>query len=102
MIELYAWGEVVNPKLYDVTNNKQMVINVTMQPHDKIVIDTTYGNKSITLIRNGEKSNILGYIRPDSKWFVLSAGDNVFTYDCDEGNMNLKVLFTVPVLYSGV
>ena len=39
---------------------------------------------------------------PDSKWFTLEAGDNIFTYDAESGNSGLQLTFSTPILYSGV
>lgn len=102
VIKLFATGTVVNPTLYDILTGRQMTLNITMQALDTILIDTNVNQKSITLIRNGETSNALGYMRPDSKWFILSAGDNVFTFKCESGNENLNITFSASVLYSGV
>lgn len=102
VIELFAIGTVVNPILYRAGDGKHMGLNFTMQASDKIVINTNIGEKSITLIRNGVSSNALGYMTPDSDWFVLEAGDNVFTYDADSGNGNLQITFTTSLLYGGV
>lgn len=102
VIELFAIGTVVNPKLYRVGDGKHMGFKFTMQASDKIVINTNVGEKSITLIRNGISSNALGNMTPDSDWFVLEAGDNVFTYDANSGTSNLQITFTTSILYGGV
>jgi hypothetical protein len=73
-----------------------------MIPSDTIVINTNVGEKSIELIRDGVSYNALGYMAQDSTWFVVEAGDNVFTYDADSGNSNLQLTFTTSILYSGV
>ncbi len=101
-VKLFATGTVINPTLYEVLTGSQIRLNLTMQPSDTILIDTNVNKKSITLIRGGISSNALGYMRPDSKWFVLSAGDNVFTYECESGSENLDMTFSASVLYSGV
>lgn len=101
-IELYAMGEVVNPVLYDVLNRTQFKLRFTMLANDRIVINTNTGNKSVTLIRDGIESNIIGYMYPNSTWFTLMSGDNVFTYNADSGNSNLQITFTSSVLYGGV
>lgn len=101
-VTLYAAGEVINPTIYDLTHNKQMRLNLTLQDNDVVTINMHYDEKSIILTRNGKKTNALGYMRPDSKWFILSAGDNVFTYSCESGAENLNITFTAPILYSGV
>jgi len=102
IIELFAVGSVVNPVLYNVLTGEKMKLNATMLPSDKIVINTNVGEKSITLVREGVSYNAMGYMSPDSKWFVLASGDNVFTYDADSGISNLQITFTTSLLYSGV
>ena len=102
IIEIYAIGTVVNPVIYNTLERTNMSFNITMQPSDKIVINTNAGEKSITLVRNGISTNALGYMRKDSTWFSLTAGDNAFAYDCDSGSENLQVTFTTTVLYLGV
>ena len=90
IIELVATGTVVNP------------VNFTMEINDKIIINTYQGKKSVTLIRNGENTNIMGNLTPDSKWLSLEVGDNVFTYDSDSGNSNLQITFITTAMYGGV
>lgn len=102
IIELFAIGTVVNPILYNVFTGKRMALNVTMQASDSIIINTNVGEKSITLIRNGVSSNALGYMTPDSDWFVLEHGDNLFTYEATSGTGSLQITFTSAVLYGGV
>jgi hypothetical protein len=102
LIKLFAIGTVENPVIYDVLNRTQLKLNFTMLPSDSIVINTNIGEKSIELIRDGVTTNAMGYMAQDSTWFVLEAGDNIFTYDADSGNSNLQLTFTTSILYSGV
>lgn len=102
IIELMASGTVVNPVIYDTINRTQMALKYTMTAGDKITINTNIGKKGITLLRNGEESNLLGYMRPDSSWLYLMPGDNVFTYDCENGASNLSLAFISSILYTGV
>ena len=102
IIKLFATGTVENPVIYDVLKRTHLRINFTMLPSDTIVINTNVGEKSIELIRDGVSQNALGYMEQDSTWFVIEAGDNVFTYDADSGNSNLQITFSTSVLYSGV
>jgi hypothetical protein len=102
VIKLFATGTVVNPVVYDVLKRTQLRLNFTMIPSDTLVINTNVGEKSIELIRDGVSYNALGYMAQDSTWFVVEAGDNVFTYDADSGNSNLQLTFTTSILYSGV
>ena len=102
IIELYAIGKVVNPVIYDVFKRTHIKLMLTMEQNDLIVINTNSGKKSITLIRAGVSSNALGYMYPDSSWFTLESGDNVFTYDAETGKSNLQLTFRTSVLYGGV
>lgn len=102
IIELYAIGSVVNPVIYNVFERTHIKLMFTMEANDRIVINTNIGKKSIKLIRGGVEYNILGHLYPDSNWLTLSAGDNVFTYDADNGKSNLQITFTTSLLYGGV
>lgn len=102
IIRLYAIGAVVNPVIYDVFNRTYIKLNYTMTVNDEIIINTYKGEKSITLIRNGISTNIMGHMAADSTWLTLQSGDNVFSYDADSGNSNLQLTFTTSVLYGGV
>ena len=102
IIKLFAIGTVENPIIYDVLKRTNIKLNFTMLPSDTIVINTNVGEKSIELIRDGVTYNALGYMAQNSSWFVMEAGDNVFTYDTDSGNSNLQLTFTTSILYSGV
>jgi predicted phage tail component-like protein len=102
IIKLFATGTVVNPVIYDVLKRTNLKLNFTMLASDTIVINTNVGEKSIELIRDGVTYNAMGYMAQDSTWFILEAGDNVFTYDADSGNSNLQLTFTTAILYSGV
>jgi phage-related protein len=102
VIVLYASGKVTNPIIYDVTHDKHIKLNMEMQYKDTITIDTNMKKMSITMQRDGVTSNILGYMQPDSNWFVVTPGDNVYAYDCDEGVSSLHISFKIPVKYGGV
>ena len=102
IIKLFATGVVTNPVIYDVLKRTHLKLNFTMLASDTVVINTNVGEKSIELIRDGVTRNIMGNMAQDSTWFVLEAGDNVYTYDADSGNSNLQLTFTTAILYSGV
>lgn len=102
IIQLFATGTVVNPTIYDVLKGKFFKLNYTFSESDTILINTNVGEKSVSLIRAGVTTNALGYMTPDSDWFTLEAGDNVFTYECDSGSGNLQLTFTTTLLYGGV
>lgn len=102
IIELFAVGSVVNPVIYNAFTGEHLKVNYTLKAGEKLVIDTNKGKKAITLVRAGVKINAIGFMSPDSQWLELSSGDNVFTYNADEGTSNLQISFTTSILYGGV
>lgn len=102
IIKINANGTVVNPVIHDVRKRTHIALNYTLEANDEIIINTNVGEKSITLLRNGITSNILGCMTPDSKWLIVAQGDNVFTFSSDTGNSNLQIQFTTSALYGGV
>lgn len=103
IMELFAaGGTVVNPVIYDVLRRTQMRLNFTLQQSDMIRINTNAGEKAIELIRNGITTNAMGYMSQDSTWLQLDTGDNVFTYDTEQGGSNLQITFKTTAIYSGV
>lgn len=101
-IELYATGAVTNPVVYDAINQTFLKLKMSMAAGDLITINTNQGEKSIKLLRNGEVSNAMGYMSPDSTWLTMAAGDNVFTYEASSGVNDLIITFSSPLLYGGV
>ena len=79
-----------------------MKLNFSMVGGDVITIDTSYGNKSIMLQRNGQESNIYRYMDVDSTFMQLDIGDNLFRYDADSGLSNLEVTVYYVQKYLGV
>lgn len=102
IIKLFATGTVVDPVLYNVFTQEHLAFEFTMQSGDEITINTNPGEKSITLTRAGVSSNALGYMTPDSAWFILEPGDNLFTYDAGSGTHYLQIEFSSTILYGGV
>lgn len=89
-ISIVALDTVTNPIIYDGDGNffgvgygdgtKQVV----MQAGDNIVITTHKGKKSVKF---GSR-NLLPYVKPQSTWLQLQAGDNLFTIDSDDENLS--------------
>ena len=71
-------GEVENPRITNLTENKFVQVDVTTaSPTDEIIIDM--GMRTITL--NG--SNILSYRTSDSTWWGLVQGNNKIEFTSD-------------------
>ena len=69
---------------------------------DDIVINTSKGDKSITLISEGVSYNILNCLDKNTDWFTLAKGDNIFAFTADSGVTNLQFRIENKVIYEGV
>ena len=102
IIELSANGEVINPTIYNVETREYFGLNITMQYGDLIRINTNAFNKKVELVRYGESRNIINNIKKGNKWFQITPGDNVFTYQCERGEEFLNFKFIYSNLFEGV
>ena len=103
IIELYARSSITNPKIFDYETGEFFGLNITMQAADLITIDTRRGNKSVTLLRSGSKSNIFNSVMKNSTWLQLAANGSTFVYEVGSGEeSNLIVTFNHYNLYEGV
>lgn len=95
-IEVLALSTVTNPIIYDQygnffgvgygTDTKQLV----MQEGDKLIINTVAGEKSVEL--NGV--NQLDKVKPQSTWLQLEAGQNEFSINSDDADVE-NMIFTL-------
>lgn len=104
IVEIDVLGPVHSIMIRSVSTGETFKLNHSFIENDKIIIDTNVGGKSISLIRNGVKSNIFSAITKGSSFFQLSIGDNWFSYLIDDGdNDNLiNIAFRHYTLYRGV
>lgn len=106
-----ATGPVSNISIYRANSTEYMSINTSKLVSivgseiingDTIIIETSIGRKSIILIRDGVRYNILNCLDRDSTWFTLSKGDNVFSYIVGEGAEHVQFRITNKIVYYGV
>lgn len=102
IIELSAIGTVKNPVIYNRETRESFALNITMQESDLITINTNSGEKSVKLLRNGVETNIINYANLQNDWFILRYGDNIFTYNADEGYEFLQLKIIVVNKFEGV
>lgn len=101
--ELFAKVAVTNPKIIDYLTAEFMEIETTMQAGDTITITTGQGNKTITLLRNGVKTNIFNLLSKNSTWLQLDVNGGIFTYEVGAGlRSDLEVTIKHFNLYEGV
>lgn len=101
-VEFKALGELTNPLLFNVDTREFLKVNTTIYAGESILIDTSYGKKSVILKRQGVETNIYRYIDVDSTFMQLDIGDNIFRYDAAAGADNLEVTIYFSPKYLGV
>jgi hypothetical protein len=101
--ELYAKGDITNPKIIDYTTGEYLKLNIEMELGDLITITTGQGQKKITLLKGGVETNIFNAFDVDSTWLQLSTEGNVYVYEVEYGSItNLVVTIKHYDLYEGV
>lgn len=110
-ITIHSVGEASNISIYNTGTREQMVIDTAkiesltgsgIIAGDDIIICTVKGKKSISLLRNGEYTNILNALDKNSDWFQLVKGENVFAYTAETGVQNLQFKVQNDVIYEGI
>lgn len=97
-----AVGTVVNPMLFNVNTREYVKINTTMAAGDIITVNTEYGQKSVTLTRDGEETDYFRYMDIESTFIQLDIGENVFRYGADGDITTLEVAVYHNNKYLGV
>jgi hypothetical protein len=104
-------GPVENITIYNISTGQSMLIDTDiltalmgspLGEGDQIIISTIKGDKYVTLVRDGVGYNILNALGPDSDWFTLERGDNVFYYTADVGETNVKFEIRYQLLFEGI
>lgn len=110
-IVINATGEITNPKIYNTVTREHFYLDtdvlelMTGSPiiaGDEITIDTSIGKKSVTLLRNGVKTDILRCVVKGSDWFTLVKGDNLFAFTVDTGNAYISFRILNDIIYVGI
>lgn len=91
IIRFTALGTLINPSVTNIKTYETIKVNTEMLAKDMIEVSTYRGKRSVTLIRNGQKTNIFNLLDFSSTFFQLSPGDNLIKYDADTNVNNLEV-----------
>ena len=101
--ELFATGTIVNPKIFNYITNEYIGLNFTMLQGDLITITTGIGNKTVSLFRNGQTTNIFNSLMLGGTWLQLPSAGGVFVYTVDSGLIaDLEITIKHYDLYEGV
>ena len=104
IIEMTFSGTVSKIELRNTNTFEKFIINYNFIENDKLTINTNNGEKSVTLLRQGETINLLPYMEKGSSFFKLQQGDNFFSYLADDGENDNRIMiyFKHYSLYRGV
>ena len=91
-------------EIRNTVTGEYFILNYVFLEDDKISINTNKGEKSIKLLRNGITYNLFTAIQKGSTFFRLSIGDNLFSYEADDGSSDTSVdiVFKHRNIYRGV
>lgn len=95
-------GEVVNPRIHNLTTDKLIGANRTFTRGEQLEISTVPGSKHIYLWTiDGEKEDIIKDRDFRTAWPLLQPGDNRIAIDCDDldQRQNMEVTLYYTSLY---
>lgn len=101
-IEITANESVKNPVIHNVTTNKFIGINYTLNEGDKLTITTGIGNKKVTLERLGDKINLINKLTRGSSFFQLQRGENTLKSEASTGANTMTVYITYVNEYEAI
>lgn len=96
IFEYYFISETTNPKIINASTREFIQINNTFKQGDKLIIDTNYSKKKISLIRENEEYNYIKYLDYRSSFLQLQVGFNKFKFEVDKGENSFQsaILFS--------
>lgn len=110
VMTIHALDKATNITIYNLLTREHITIDTNKLEQltgkgivmgDDIIISTVRGEKSATLLRFGQYTNIMNCISRDSTWFQLRKGDNVLAYIAETGSEFLQFKIDNKILYEG-
>lgn len=111
IMSIYAYDRFRFPTIYNNTTREKMTIDTdkverligsNIKFGDEIRISTHQNDKYIRFIRDGVSRNILNTLDKDADWFTIHPGDNIFSYTCTQGELDVVFMITAQILLQGV
>ena len=104
LITVFFTGSVSKLEIRNTVTGESMELQYSFVSGDVVYIDTNKGQKSITLLRSGSRSNIFSSLQSGSTFLPLHPGENIFTYEADDGTSDqlVDITFTFEWRYRGV
>ncbi|TDQ39243.1 phage tail family protein [Aureibacillus halotolerans] len=102
-IKITFIGPASNPTITNRTTGEHIRVNRELADNDILYIDTSFGNKSVTIVRgDGTRENAFNYIDLDTVFFQLVKGENKISYNSNNDSTKTRVLIEYRNRYLGV
>lgn len=110
-IEIQAIGPATGFRIYNLTTGENLeisderlieLVGEGIKSGDTITINTTRGEKGITLLRDGIRTNILNTLGRPIKWINLVTGENRIACSSTTGFENLRIFVSAKTIYEGI
>jgi len=104
IIEASFAGAVNALEIRNALTGEALTLNYSFITGDLLTINTNKGEKSVSLVRDGDTYNLFSAVEIGSKFLQLEQGDNYFTYEADDGasDANVYIVFRHRTHYRGV
>ncbi|MDH5161515.1 phage tail family protein [Bacillus sp. Gen3] len=87
-------GEVVNPKITNLTTGEFILINYAIPEGYNLIITTDFNGKDVNIVApDGVETNGMGFIDLSSEFFMLRQGENAISFLSDGGKPEVYVEF---------
>lgn len=105
-IQIEFFGPALNPRIINNTTGEYIKVNQQLQEGERMMIDTTDGEKSVFFIsESGEKRSVFNWIDISGKgstFFKLQIGENDIEYTADSDIQGAIVNIRYSKLYTAV
>ncbi|MGM0940367.1 MAG: phage tail family protein [Bacillota bacterium] len=96
-------GPAINPVIKNNTTGEFIQVNRTLSETDKLIIDTTFGQKSVEIEdAEGNRTDAFNWINPQSWFFQLQIGENQLEYNSNNDSTKTRVVISYRNMYVGV
>lgn len=86
IIEIYAYeGNVEQPLIRNVVTGEYIKILKTLSQGERIIIDTSAGEESVTIVGSGGTEDGLKYLETGSTFFQVIKGKSVYGFEASSG-----------------
>lgn len=100
--DIVIWDINTKQKITVYADKLKKVTGSSLINGDDIIINSEKGNRYIRLLRAGHYTNIINCIDRYSNWFMLTKGENIFSFEATTGQDNILFRIENRNLYEGV